>query len=640
MPGISANASSKAPFAKRGLVRLTDFRKGLNNRVSPLLIDNDEVADIQNYTYEEAGALKKRPGYVRRFAAAFGTGPVRGLTNYRKEDGRSLLVFACDGKLFYDQPNFSQLYDLEAEWETSGVMRDGITTTEVVGDIKPVPGTLSALGNISLGGRGGSLGGSRVHRQKIWQSNTLDISGVTDKTTGRIVKSVTLPTGTTSTIETRYGTDGVTFGAWTALGGGDTITGVGANTKMQVRDRFNSTAGLRASAQSFTVLFDQTSSATVITTGLSTSARLSFATMNDTLWIVNGEDADRKWDATTFAAMGGTPPTGKYVISHKQRLFIANASGARSRIYYSDVGTPETWNALSFIDVGKGDGDTITGLGILLDTLIITKENSVWALSGDSSSNFVLRRVTDEGGSSAMAGFALLRDTLAWMGKDGVRFFDGVRSALASQNIPTTLDGLNKRQLAMSAGILWDFSYFLAAPEGASLTNSVVLVYDTNRSAWTVFRGIPAGEFCIFKQFNQDSLIIGDSNQGQLYNWDSGMTDDGAAIDAYVITKALAPAGGIEAPSFVPDVFVACREPSSLATTAYVSFYKDLGAETSALTLSMAATPLNVLRAIPSTVGVTLPRSLAVKVRHNDSGKGLIILAIDLRYSPRTIRAT
>lgn len=640
MPSIALPRGDKAPFAKRGLHRFTDFRKGLNNRVSPLLIDDEEVADIQNFTFEEAGALKKRPGYLRRFTSAFGTGPVRGLVNYRKEDGRSLLVFACDGKLFYDQPNFSQIYDAQADWETSGVMRDGITTTEVVGDIKPVPGTLSALGNISLGARGGSLGGSRVHRQKIWQSNTLDISGVTDKTTGRIVKSVTLPTSTTSTIETRYGTDGVTWGAWTALGGGDTITGVGVNTKLQVRDRFNSTAGLRASAQSFTILFDQTSSATVITTGLSTSARFSFTTMNDTLWIVNGEDADRKWDATTFAAMAGTPPTGKYIISHKQRLFIANASGARSRIYYSDVGTPETWGALSFIDVGKGDGDTITGLGILLDTLIITKENSVWALSGDSSTNFVLRRVTDEGGSSTMAGFALLRDTLAWMGKDGVRFFDGVRSALASQNIPTTLDGLNKRQLAMSAGILWDNSYFLAAPEGASLTNSIVLVYDTLRTAWTVFRGIPAGEFCIFKQFNENSLIIGSSNQGQLYNWDSGMTDDGTAIDAYVVTKALAPAGGVEAPSLIPDIFVACSEPSSLASSVIASFIKDLGAVSSTITLTMAATALNVLRAIPSTVGVSMARSFAVKLRHTDSGKGLTIVAIDVRYSPKSIRAT
>lgn len=643
MPGITVPRTQKAPFARRKLLSFVDFSGGMNDKVSPLLLENNEAAAIQNMNMLEKGTLQKRHGYTKRFASTFAAGPVRGLTNYRKENGTSRLVFGADGKLFYDQPNFSQLYDAQSEWESTGVLRSGVTTTETSGDVKPVIGTKSALGFLSLGAqKSASLGGTREHREKVWRTQTLDLTGISDPTTGRVVSTKTTPSGTTIVMETRSSADGVTWGAWSALGVGDTITSPGTDRKMQFRLRFNSTAGLRASAQSVNILFDQTSTATTLSTGYSTTARWDFATANDTLWIVNGEVA-KKWDGTTFGDMAGSPPLGKFVVFHKQRLFIAGASAARSRVYFSDVGAPETWGALSFIDVGKGDGDAITGLAVLNDVLIITKDNSVWLLSGDSSSTFVLRRATDEGGCTVKQGIALIKDTLAWLGKDGIRLFDGVRSALGSEKISTTFRGLNERQLAQAAGIFWgpEQHYFISVPEGASVTNNVVLVYDALRTAWTVYRGIPAGEWCIFRQYNEDTLVFGSSTTGQIYSMDTtGYSDDGAAIDAFLVTKHATLAGGIEAPSLVPDVFVACREPDQQSTTATISFYKDLGAETSTISLTLAAQALNVLRAIPSTVQVSLPRSLGVKLRHNAASRGFVVNAIDVRYSPKGIRAT
>lgn len=644
MPGIVAHKSGKLPFAKRQLKREIQFDGGLNDKVAPELVDDKEVVAIQNLNMLEKGTLQKRHGYTRRFASTFGSGPVRGLYNYRKENGLSRLVWGCDGKVMSDQGgNFSRFYDAQADWDTSGVMRDGAYTVEVAGDVLTVPGSVSAPGNIIAGARGSQAGGLKTHREKTWQTEILDLAGISDPTTGRVVSTKSTPSGTSIVMETRSSVDGVTWGGWNALGVGDTITSPGTNTKFQLRARFNSTSGLRASAQSINILFDQAPTSTTLASGFSTIARWCFTTLNDTLWLMNGEVA-KKWDGTTFADMGGTPPLGKFVITHKNRLFIAGSSTNRSRLYFSDVGAPETWNALSFVDVGKGDGDSITGLFIgLNDRLTITKENSVWELAGDSSANFLLRKTTDEGGCAVQQGGALMRDTLVWVGKDGARLFDGVRSVLGSDKIPTTYAGLNKRQLAQAAAVWWapDQHSFLAVPEGTSVTNNVVLVFDAARTAWTVYRGIPAGEWCIYKQYNQDTLVFGDSTKGQIYSMDTtGFSDDGAAIDAFVTTKALMLAGGMEAPSLVPDVFVACQEPSSLGTTAAISFIKDKGAETSAITLTLAAQALNVLRAIPSTVGVSLPRSLAVKIRHNAASRGFKLSAIDVRYSPKTLRAT
>lgn len=635
--------SGKVQFAKRQLQRFIDFSGGKNDKFSPYLLADTEVADIQNFTFDEKGTLEKRRGIVKRYPAAVANGPIRGMHNYRKEDGSSFLIFGADDKLFQDRPNFVQLYDSQGEWETATTQRDGVTTVETAGDIKAVPGTLSALGHIVLGKIGARLGGTRTYRETYWRSNSLDLNGVADKTTGRIVQAVTLSAGTSRTIETRYSADNVTYGAWTALGAGDTIVGVGTNRYLQVRVRFNSTSGVRAAMQSLRISFDQTASATSIATGLSTSARYTFATQNDTVWIVNGENANQKWDgvAAATSAQAGSPPIGKYVLVHSNRMFIAGVASARSRLYFSDIGTPETWPALNFIDVGKGDGDAITGMAVVLDQIVITKDNAIYVLQGDAPSNFVLRKATDAGGAMVMQGFGVVGNTVGWIGKDGVRFFDGVRSVLASEKIEQTFKGLNERQLALAAGVVHDNKYLLSVPEGAAVRNDVILVFDTLRTAWSVFRGIKASEFCIFRQFQADTLLCGSSETGQIYEMDTGYSDDGVAIDAYVVTKAIAPAGGQEAQALVRAVYIGAAEPTAVATTATVSFFKDLGSESAGTTVSLAAQNLNVERVIPSAVGVAVVRTIAVKVRHNVLDRGFNLHSITVEHQPKSgLRAT
>lgn len=644
MPGIIAQPAAKAPFAKRQLRRFQDFSGGLNDKVSPLLIEDNEVAAIQNMNYLEKGTVQKRHGYTKRYASTFATGPVRGLWNYRKEDGTSRLVIAADDKLFYDTPQFVKLYDVQTEWEAATAAFSGVTSGITAGDIVLTPALTGVLGSMVMGGTSAALAYTPTQtRSGTWVSDAINISAVTNQTSGVVTLAQTVPSGTSVTIETRTSADASTWSAYAALGAGNTIQSPG-NTYLQVRSTLAATSVYAGSSvQSLQITYDTTATVTQLTTGLSTIARYCFVTQKDVLYIVNGVNANKKWDATTLSDQGGAPPIGKYALVHKERMFIAGASAARSRLYYSDVGNPESWPVLNFIDIGSGDGDTITGLAILNDRLIVTKDNSVWELAGDSSANFLLRKVTGEGGAMVMQSMALIKDTLAWIGKDGVRLFDGVRSALGSEKIVTAFAGLNSRQLAQASGVFWgpEQHYFLAAPEGASTTNNVVLVFDALRTAWTIYRGIPAGEWCVFRQYNKDTLVFGSATTGQVYEMSTtNYSDDGAAIDAYVTTKAAALAGGIEAPSLVPDVFVACSEPASTATTISVSFIKDTGSESSAASASLAAQALNVLRVIPSTVGVSLPRSLAVKVRNNVVDVGLKINAIDIRFSGKGLRAT
>lgn len=82
--------------------------------------------------------------------------------------------------------------------------------------------------------------------------------------------------------------------------------------------------------------------------------------------------------------LGGSPPAGGYVKVVNNFAFLSgNLTGAStiSRVYWSNVGDPETWTSSNFIDVNLNDGDQVVALSSIGNNLIIFKRNSTWSLS-------------------------------------------------------------------------------------------------------------------------------------------------------------------------------------------------------------------------------------------------------------------
>lgn len=625
---------AKPPFAPKRVARLADFSLGLNNKFSSLTIDPKELQDISNFNYDEKGALKKRKGYTKHYAASFDSMPARDAVNYRKQDGTSRLVIAANDKLYSDNPQFVRLYDAEADWETVGVQTSGVSTTQTPGDI--VLTSTGMLGLFLLGAASALLGGpASVNRTGTWTSEPVNISAVSDKTSGVITVTQTAPSTTTITTKTRTSADGSTgWSAYAALGASNTIVSP-ANNYLQVQVTMTSTTSASPSVQLLQVTFNTTATVTQIASGMNTLARYTWATQNDILYILNGSDTNRKWDGTTFAIQGGTPPTGKFCFIHKNLMFIAGNSTNPSRLYFSALADPETWPALNFIDVGKGDGDAITGLAILLDRLIITKNNSVWLLEGDAGTNFVLRRVTDTAGCVDQHSIVVVNNTLGMMARDGFYFFDGVRMLLASEKIATTVSGLNSSQFGLVASVYYPSirKAFISLPSAGMLYNDTVLVFDTLRTAWTIYRGINAASWVIWRRFNQDYLLFGDATTGQLYDAETGFNDNGAAISSYAVTKSQ-DLGGSELEKFLTAVYLDAKETSGTGNaTVAISFFKDLNTTESTTTnLTITGTQMTVARNIPSAVGVGTVRDVAIKIAHVSATTAVTLYGISTEY--------
>ena len=114
---VLGTPGNKNPFQKKSIVELKRFDGGLNNRFSPYLIEDNELADVQNFHYEERGTLTKREGYLARYASTFNAGGVRGLHNYRLDSGASFLLMAAGTVVYYEAQNFQRIFDTKAEWD-------------------------------------------------------------------------------------------------------------------------------------------------------------------------------------------------------------------------------------------------------------------------------------------------------------------------------------------------------------------------------------------------------------------------------------------------------------------------------------------------------------------------------------------
>lgn len=132
----------------------------------------------------------------------------------------------------------------------------------------------------------------------------------------------------------------------------------------------------------------------VVNTAAATSL-ISFLSFNNLLIGYGGTSTPWTWDGSAGAilALGGTPPIGNMGIVWQNRVLFAGVGTARTRVYYSAIGDPQTWGASAFFDVPSPyDGDEITGFAILYGNLIVFKRHSIYIVQGDDPTTWVVSK--------------------------------------------------------------------------------------------------------------------------------------------------------------------------------------------------------------------------------------------------------
>jgi hypothetical protein len=306
---------------------------------------------------------------------------------------------------------------------------------------------------------------------------------------------------------------------------------------------------------------------------------------HDKLYLVNGNSTDglMSWDGTNLQKIVGAP-NGKYLLYYKNHLYMAGDPNAPYRLYMSDQGDPTTWPVLNYIDFPDGMGG-ITGLAQLGDSIVVFKEQGVFILKGSDPSNYTVV-TTFAGQNGAVSHWSIVRipNGLLYLARDGVWLFDGKKFELISDKIQGSVNNWNQQQLQNAVAFEYDHKYWLSVPEGTGeVPNNYTYVFNYLYGWWTRYN-IPMQSCAVFTAPNPTPYFA--DTLGNLFQADTGDSDNGAPIDAYLVTKNYDFGSPAHLKAFKQIFVFALAEPGNYNLT--LTFIEDFGLNTKTITMPLA----------------------------------------------------
>ncbi len=460
--------------ATNQIYEITDFSKFLYSQVSPYLIPPNAAVEARNLrSNQTVGALTKRNDMLS--AGSAGSFAITSLHRFYKSDDTKYLIVT--GSTFIkadddDDGTYTTIKNgltdgLRWKWTTYKDMAIGVNGTDnpqkwdgSVDNTANTDGHRTAnLLATDLGAPFAELNtGANLDASSWYQYRIVYYDGTTYQystsrsnpiLTGAAVRDIALtdipigPSGTTH----RY--------IYRTLGGADQSTVEADSTFYLVGTLANNTG---------TTLADNVTDATAA-----------------------GDAAPTL--STAEAGTNITPPIGKYLVIHNERLWLARGPSARSDIYFSKAFLPDYFDTgTDFDQIRPDDGDEITCVENLIGILIVCKTNTMQQYLTDNTdtSKWVITDPMSSVGCPAPYSIVNTPLGLIYLGRDGIYVFNGERSELISDVVTAEIKDILQTSITSVAAIYANNEYQMAytSQKSGSATNDTVLVFDIVRDAY------------------------------------------------------------------------------------------------------------------------------------------------------------
>lgn len=264
----------------------------------------------------------------------------------------------------------------------------------------------------------------------------------------------------------------------------------------------------------------------------------------DKLMIVDGTGKPFRFDGTTFEQLTALPSDtsgSSFVVNFKNHIFLGNGKNVVfSAPYEDDDFTSASGGGIINI------ADTITGLIVFRDQLVIFSENTINRLVGNSVADFQLQPVSRDLGCVAADTIQEIGGDIAFLGPDGIRLFSATDRVgdfslgVISKPIQTEmLDLISSSPNGFSSTVIREKSQYRLFGYNSGYTNAAAKgiagtqLQDT--IAWNDLRGIKA--FVTFSEYDgfAERIYFGGSD-GYVYQMEQGNTFDGTDIPATFAT--------------------------------------------------------------------------------------------------------
>ena len=252
----------------------------------------------------------------------------------------------------------------------------------------------------------------------------------------------------------------------------------------------------------------------------------------DVIIMGNGADGMKKWDGTTFANLGGTPPVAKSIAIHAERLWATGVKAFPNSVYYSDDLNPENWtggeDAAGEVYLPTWDGGVCIGVSNIFSDLVIFKTNNIFRVVGTYPSVYEVKQVYSSVGSIAEKTIVSGNDRAFFLSKDGLYYYDGVSAYPLLGDMAKDVV-INPSYAKNAVSIIHKNVLYCAFPEGNSTANNAVFVYDLLNKNLMIWRGLAVTDFM---EYNDELLFT--NSTGYVYHIDdTAISFDGTNINAY-----------------------------------------------------------------------------------------------------------
>jgi hypothetical protein len=285
--------------------------------------------------------------------------------------------------------------------------------------------------------------------------------------------------------------------------------------------------------------------------------------VNDLALFCNGVDAPWKWSGSgNAAALGGSPPIFRTMISKFNRTFGAGHTAAPRTIRYSAMGDPETWTSTFTVPAVLGDAsaaaegrDFLWQLGHLGDSIFVGLENSIGRVlyTGDATTPFRYTQLA-EFGSAGPKNYVAVGNGGYFLSQRGVHFIRPSdilityeSSLISGRRLRKTWASLNKNRIRDTSGELFSTSsgnlivVWPLTTSGGSAHN-IMLVMDVTegpgREKFFVWTGMPANCLAavVHATTRAPQLLFG-TTAGFIWQADTGSDDEGAGYFSELTTR-------------------------------------------------------------------------------------------------------
>jgi hypothetical protein len=288
------------------------------------------------------------------------------------------------------------------------------------------------------------------------------------------------------------------------------------------------------------------------TTGSEGENLMSMITFNNKAIGANGVENIWQYDATTAATLSGSPPISKVISVFNNFIFAAGNSTYPYRLYFSNDGDETTWDAADYIDIGDLTSP-ITTLAVLYGKLYVFTRRAMFELRGFDRDTFQVNEVTLSTGCVGVKAVVKIDNNLVFWSDRGIYSFDGINVHYLSQNLQTTLEGLNYGRLPYIVAELYKAKnqvWFSTSTGSNSSNNQIIcMTYKPTQAeqggiteenvAFAVYTGLAFNAFGIERSESSLDRLYGGGYTGLVFHQDVGTSDDGVGIAFKVKTPPI-----------------------------------------------------------------------------------------------------